>query len=110
MEQIQNPMRSAQCDLLIYSAYTKSDNEQQKNGARLKYWFGKDDSMGIGSGILATELYYVGAEGLHHLKAKEENDPLKAKEEMTLTRGKPKLRMLSVPERCSKSRNTHQKR
>ena len=82
MEQIQNPMRSAQCDLLIYSAYEKSDNEQQKNGARLKYLFGKDYSIGIGGGTLATELYYVGAEGLHHLKTKEEK---------TLTRGKPKI-------------------
>ena len=91
MEQIQNPMRSAQCDLLIYSAYTKGYDEQQKNGARLKYLFGKDSSIGIGGGILATELYYVGAEGLHHLKAKKGNDPLKAKEEMTLTRGKPKI-------------------
>ena len=91
MEQIQNPMRSAQCDLLIYSAYTKSDNEQQKNGARFKYLFGKDSSIGMGGGILATELYYVGAEGLHHLKATEANNPLKAKEEMTLTRGKPKI-------------------
>ena len=91
MEQIQNPMRSAQCDLLIYSAYTKGYDEQQKNGARLKYLFGKDYSMGIGSGTLATELYYVGAEGLHHLKATEANDPLKAKEEMILTRGKPKI-------------------
>ena len=91
MEQIKNPMRSAQCDLLIYSAYTKGYDEQEKNGARLKYLFGKDYSMGIGSGTLATELYYVGAEGLHHLKATGTNDPLKAKEEMTLTRGKPKI-------------------
>ena len=88
MEQIQNPMRSAQCDLLIYSAYTKSYDEQQKNGARLKYLFGKDYSMGTGGGILATDLYYVGAEGLHHLQAKEENN---TREEKTLTRGKPKI-------------------
>ncbi len=91
MEQIKNPMRSAQCDLLIYSAYTKGYDEQQKNGARLKYLFGKNYSMGIGSGTLATELYYVGAEGLHHLKAKEGNDPLKTKEGVTLTREKPKI-------------------
>ena len=89
MEQIQNPMRSAQCDLLIYSAYTKGYDEQQKNEARFKYIFGKDFSAG--SGIVAAELYYVGAEGLHHLKAKEGNDPLKRKEGMTLTRGKPKI-------------------
>ena len=89
MEQIQNPMRSAQCDLLIYSAYTKGYDGQQKNEARFKYMFGKDFSAG--SGTLAAELYYVGAEGLHHLKAKEGNDPLKMKEGMTLTRGKPKI-------------------
>ena len=89
MEQIQNPMRSAQCDLLIYSAYTKGYDEQQKNEARFKYIFGKD--LPAGGGIVATELYYVGAEGLHHLKAKEGNDPLKTKEGMTLTRGKPKI-------------------
>ncbi len=89
MEQIQNPMRSAQCDLLIYSAYTKGYNEQQKNEARFKYMFGKD--FPAGSGTVAVELYYVGAEGLHHLKTKEGNDPLKAKEGMTLTRGKPKI-------------------
>ena len=82
MEQIKNPMRSAQCDLLIYSAYEKNDDEQEKNGARLKYLFGKDYSIGTGGGVLATDLYYVGAEGLHHLQAKEE---------MTLTRGKPKI-------------------
>ena len=80
LEQIKNPMRSAQCDLLIYSAYTKGYDEQQKNEARFKYIFGKD--FAAGGGIVATELYYVGAEGLHHLKAKEE---------MTLTRGKPKI-------------------
>ena len=80
MEQIQNPMRSAQCDLLIYSAYTKGYDEQQKNEARFKYIFGKD--FPAGGGTVAAELYYVGAEGLHHLKAKEE---------MTLTRGKPKI-------------------
>lgn len=91
MEQIQNPMRSAQCDLLIYSAYTKGYDEQQKNGARLKYLFGEDYSIGVGGGTLATELYYVGAEGLHHLKSKEENDPLKSKKEKALTRGKPKI-------------------
>ena len=89
MEQIKNPMRSAQCDLLIYSAYTKGYDEQQKNEARFKYIFGKD--FPAGGGIVATELYYVGAEGLHHLKATGANDPLKAKEEMTLTRGKPKI-------------------
>ena len=80
MEQIQNPMRSAQCDLLIYSAYTKGYDEQQKNEARFKYIFGKD--FPAGGGTVAAELYYVGAEGLHHLKAKEG---------MTLTRGKPKI-------------------
>lgn len=80
MEQIQNPMRSAQCDLLIYSAYTKGYDEQQKNEARFKYVFGKD--FPAGGGIVAVELYYVGAEGVHHLKAKEEK---------TLTRGKPKI-------------------
>ena len=89
MEQIQNPMRSAQCDLLIYSAYTKGYDEQQKNKARFKYIFGKD--FPAGGGTVAAELYYVGAEGLHHLKAKEGNDPLKTKEGMTLTRGKPKI-------------------
>ncbi len=89
MEQIQNPMRSAQCDLLIYSAYTKGYDEQEKNEARFKYIFGKD--FPAGGGIVATELYYVGAEGLHHLKAKEGNDPLKTKAGMTLTRGKPKI-------------------
>ena len=89
MEQIKNPMRSAQCDLLIYSAYTKGYDEQQKNEVRFKYIFGKD--FPAGGGIVATELYYVGAEGLHHLKATGANDPLKAKEEMTLTRGKPKI-------------------
>ena len=89
MEQIQNPMRSAQCDLLIYSAYTKGYDEQQKNEARFKYMSGKD--FPVGGGTVAAEFYYVGAEGLHHLKAKEENDPLKTKEEMTLTRGKPKI-------------------
>ena len=82
-------MRSAQCDLLIYSAYTKGYDEQQKNEARFKYMFGKD--FPVGGGSLAAELYYVGAEGLHHLRAKEENDPLKVKEEKTLTRGKPKI-------------------
>ncbi len=80
MEQIQNPMRSAQCDLLIYSAYTKGYDEQQKNEARFKYMFGKD--FPAGGGTVAVELYYVGAEGLHHLKAKKEK---------TLTRGKPKI-------------------
>ena len=80
MEQIQNPMRSAQCDLLIYSAYTKGYDEQQKDEARFKYIFGKD--FPAGGGTLATELYYVGAEGLHHLQAKKEK---------TLTRGKPKI-------------------
>ena len=80
MEQIKNPMRSAQCDLLIYSAYTKGYDEQQKNETRFKYIFGKD--FAAGGGIVATELYYVGAEGLHHLKAKEG---------VTLTRGKPKI-------------------
>ncbi len=89
MEQIQNPMRSAQCDLLIYSAYTKGYDEQEKNEARFKYMFGKD--LPAGSGTVAVELYYVGAEGLHYLKAKEGNDPLKMKEGMTLTRGKPKI-------------------
>ena len=89
IEQIKNPMRSAQCDLLIYSAYTKGYDEQQKNEARFKYIFGKD--FPAGGGIVTTELYYVGAEGLHHLKAKEGNDPLKTKEGMTLTRGKPKI-------------------
>ena len=89
MEQIQNPMRSAQCDLLIYSAYTKGYDEQQKNEARFKYIFGKD--FPAGGGTVAAELYYVGAEGLHHLKAKEGNDPLKMKEGMTLIRGKPKI-------------------
>ena len=89
MEQIQNPMRSAQCDLLIYSAYTKGYDEQEKNEARFKYIFGK--GFPAGSGTLAAELYYVGAEGLHHLKAKEANDLLKAKEGMILTRGKPKI-------------------
>ena len=89
MEQIQNPMRSAQCDLLIYSAYTKGYDKQQKNEARFKYIFGKD--FPAGGGIVATELYYVGAEGLHHLKATGASDPLKAKEEMTLTREKPKI-------------------
>ena len=44
-----------------------------------------------GGGTVAAELYYVGAEGLHHLKAKEGNDSLKTKEGMTLTRGKPKI-------------------
>ena len=80
MEQIQNPMRSAQCDLLIYSAYTKGYDEQQKSEARFKYLFGKD--FPAGGGTLATELYYVGAEGLHHLQAKKEK---------TLIRGKPKI-------------------
>ena len=89
MDQIQNPMRSAQCDLLIYSAYTKGYDEQQKNEARFKYMFGKD--FPVGGGTVFAELYYVGAEGLHHLKAKEGNDPLKTKEGMTLTRGKPKI-------------------
>lgn len=89
MEQIQNPMRSAQCDLLIYSAYTKGYDEQQKSEARFKYISGKD--FPAGGGTVAVELYYVGAEGLHHLQAKEENDPLKTKEGMTLTRGKPKI-------------------
>ena len=89
MEQIQNPMRSAQCDLLIYSAYTKGYGEQQKKEARFKYIFGKD--FPVGGGTVFAELYYVGAEGLHHFKAKEENDPLKVKEGMTLTRGKPKI-------------------
>ena len=89
IDQIQNPMRSAQCDLLIYSAYTKGYDEQQKDEVRFKYMSGKD--FPAGSGTLAAELYYVGAEGLHHLKAKEGNDPLKAKEGMTLTRGKPKI-------------------
>jgi len=89
MEQIQNPMRSAQCDLLVYSAYTKGYDEQQKSEARFKYLFGKE--YPVGGGTLAAELYYVGAEGLHHLKAKEKNDPLKTKEGMTLTRGKPKI-------------------
>ena len=89
MEQIQNPMRSAQCDLLVYSAYTKGYDEQQKSEARFKYMFGKD--FPAGGGTLFAELYYVGAEGLHHLKAKEGNDPLKTKEAMTLTRGKPKI-------------------
>ena len=89
IEQIQNPMRSAQCDLLIYSAYRKSRDEEQKNEARYKYIFGK--AYPAGGGTLAAELYYVGAEGLHHLKAKEQNDPLKRKAEKTLTRGKPKI-------------------
>ncbi|RKU11102.1 hypothetical protein C6503_18975 [Candidatus Poribacteria bacterium] len=89
IEQVQNPMRSAQCDLLIYSAYTKGYDEQQKNEARFKYISGKD--FPVGGGTVFTELYYVGAEGLHHLKAKEENDPLKTKEGVTLTRGKPKI-------------------
>ena len=89
MDQIQNPMRSAQCDLLIYSAYTKGYDEQQKNEARFKYLFGRE--YPVGGGTIAAELYYVGAEGLHHLKAKEENDPLKTKKEKTLTRGKPKI-------------------
>ena len=89
IEQIQNPMRSAQCDLLIYSAYRKSSDEPQKNEARFKYMSGKD--FPAGGGTLFAELYYVGAEGLHHLKAKEGNDPLKAKEGMKLTRGKPKI-------------------
>lgn len=89
IEQIQNPMRSAQCDLLVYSAYRKGHDEQQKSEARFKYMSGKD--FPAGSGTLFTELYYVGAEGLHHLKAKAENDPLKTKEGMTLTRGKPKI-------------------
>ena len=89
MEQIQNPMRSAQCDLLIYSAYRKSSDEPQKNEARYKYMSGKEYPVGMGT--LAAELYYVGAEGLHHLRAEAENDPLKAKEEKTLTRGKPKI-------------------
>ena len=73
-------MRSAQCDLLIYSAYTKGYDEQQKIEARFKYMFGKD--FPVGGGTVAAELYYVGAEGLHHLKAKEEK---------TLIRGKPKI-------------------
>ena len=81
IDQIQNPMRSAQCDLLIYSAYRKGHDEQQKSEARFKYIFGGKD-FPAGSGTLFTELYYVGAEGLHHLKAKEG---------MTLTRGKPKI-------------------
>ena len=89
IEQIQNPMRSAQCDLLIYSAYTKGYDEREKNEARFKYMFGKD--FPVGGGTVAAELYYVGAEGLHHLKAKEENDPLNAKKEKTLIRGKPKI-------------------
>lgn len=89
IEQIQNPMRSAQCDLLIYSVYTKGYDEQQKSEARFKYMFGKD--FPAGGGTVAAELYYVGAEGLHHLKVKEGNDPLKTKEGMTLTRGKPKI-------------------
>lgn len=89
IEQVQNPMRSAQCDLLIYSAYTKGYDEQHKNEARFKYIFGKD--FPVGGGTVFAELYYVGAEGLHYLKAKEENDPLKTKEGMTLTRGKPKI-------------------
>ena len=89
MEQIQNPMRSAQCDLLVYSAYRKGHDEQQKSEARFKYMSGKN--FPVGGGTLFAELYYVGAEGLHHLKAKEENDPLKTKEGMTLTRGKPKI-------------------
>ena len=89
MEQIQNPMRSAQCDLLIYSAYTKGYDEGQKDEARFKYIFGKD--FPVGGGTVFAELYYVGAEGLHYLKAKEGNDPLKTKEGMTLTRGKPKI-------------------
>ncbi len=89
MEQIQNPMRSAQCDLLIYSAYRKSSDELQKHEARFKYMFGKD--FPAGGGTVAAELYYVGAEGLHHLRAEAENDPLKAKEGKILTRGKPKI-------------------
>lgn len=89
IEQIQNPMRSAQCDLLIYSAYSKSSDEPQKNEARYKYIFGKE--YPAGGGTVAAELYYVGAEGLHHLRAKAENDPLKTQEEKTLTRGKPKI-------------------
>ena len=89
IEQIQNPMRSAQCDLLIYSAYTKGYDEQERNEARFKYIFGKD--FPAGGGTVAAEFYYVGAEGLHHLKAKEGNDPLKTKEGMTFTRGKPKI-------------------
>ena len=89
MEQIQNPMRSAQCDLLVYSAYTKGYDEQQKGEARFKYMSGKD--FPAGGGTLFAELYYVGAEGLHHLKANEKNDPLKTKEGMTLTRGEPKI-------------------
>ena len=80
IEQVRNPMRSAQCDLLIYSAYTKGYDEQQKSEARFKYMFGKD--FPVGGGTVAAELYYVGAEGLYYLKAKEE---------MTLTRGKPKI-------------------
>ena len=90
IEQIQNPMRSAQCDLLVYSAYTKGYDEQQKSEARFKYIFG-GKNFPAGGGTLFAELYYVGAEGLHHLKAKEGNDPLKMKEGMTLTRGKPKI-------------------
>ena len=82
-------MRSAQCDLLIYSAYRKSKDEPQKNEARYKYMSGKEYPVGMGT--LAAELYYVGAEGLHHLRAEAENDSLKAKEEKTLTRGKPKI-------------------
>ena len=89
IEQIQNPMRSAQCDLLIYSAYRKGSDERAKNEARFKYMFGKD--FPAGGGTIAAELYYVGAEGLHHLRAKEENDPLKTRKEKTLTRGKPKI-------------------
>ena len=89
IEQIQNPMRSAQCDLLVYSAYRKGHDEQQKSEARFKYMSGKD--FPAGGGTLFAELYYVGAEGLHHLKAKEGNDPLKAKEGMKLTRRKPKI-------------------
>ena len=90
MEQIQHPTRSAQCDLLIYSVYTKGDDKQQKNGARFKYLFGKDYSFGIGSRFLTAELYYVGAEGLHHLNTKEEKT-FTPKEEKTLARGKPKI-------------------
>ena len=90
IEQIQNPMRSAQCDLLVYSAYTKGYDEQQKSEARFKYIFG-GKNFPVGGGTLFAELYYVGAEGLHHLKATAKNDPLKTKEGMTLTRGKPKI-------------------
>ena len=88
MEQIQHPMRRPQCDLLIYSAYTKGYDNQQKNEVRFKYMFGKDYPSG--SGAIAAEYYYVGAEGLHHLNTKEEKT-LTPKEEKTLTRGKPKI-------------------